>query len=150
MLRNKIYEELKKAMKAQAKMRLEALRYLWSLIKNAEIDTKYELKDEEIIKIVGSEIKKRKEALRFAQGKPGEQMKDWIREEEEKLKMIEEFQPEQMGEGEISELVNRIISESDNRNFGEIMGKVMGQTKGKADGKVVAEIVRKVLSVNQQ
>ena len=62
-LRKKIQDEMKAAMRAQEKLKLEALRYLWSLIKNAEIDVKKELGDKEIEAIVKSEVKKRREAI---------------------------------------------------------------------------------------
>ena len=142
MLRDTIQQNMVAAMKAQAKERLEALRYLWSLIRNAEIDAKGNLADEQVMKVIQTEVKKRKEAI--------EQMKQGGRdelasEEEVKLKVLMEFLPEQMREGEISELVNQIISEQQTKDFGTIMREVMKKTQGKADGKVVSELVKQKL-----
>lgn len=132
------------AMKAKDTVRLEAIRYLWSMIRNAEIDKKSELSDEEVIKLIGTEVKKRKEAI--------EQMKsggraELVVSEEGKLQVLMEFLPEQMSESELSELVNQIISEQQTKDFGVIMREVMKKAQGKADGKVVSELVRQKLGV---
>ena len=145
MLRDTIQQNMVAAMKAQAKERLEALRYLWSLIRNAEIDDKENLADEQVMKIIQTEVKKRKEAI--------EQMKQGGRdelasEEEVKLKVLVEFLPEQMGESEISELVNQIISEQQTKDFGTIMREVMKKAAGKADGKMVSEVVKAKISLS--
>src|SRR3989344_798688 len=145
MLRDTIQQNMVAAMKAQAKERLEALRYLWSLIRNAEIDAKGNLDDEQVMKVIQTEVKKRKEAI--------EQMKQGGRdelasEEEVKLKVLMEFLPEQMREGEISELVNQIISEQQTKDFGTIMREVMKKAAGKADGKMVSEVVKAKISLS--
>ena len=59
-----------------------------------------------------------------------------------------EFLPEQMREGEISELVNQIISEQQTKDFGTIMREVMKKAAGKADGKMVSEVVKAKISLS--
>ncbi len=140
-LRKKIQDEMKAAMRAQEKLKLEALRYLWSLIKNAEIDVKKELGDKEIEAIVKSEVKKRREAIEEIK-KSGRN--EVVKEEEEKLRVIEAFMPEQLGKAEIEKVVDEIVSEGES-DFGKVMGQAMGRFKGKADGKMVAESVKKKL-----
>ncbi len=140
MLRDDIQKQMISAMKSQEKARLEALRYLWSLIRNAEIDNKGNLADEQVMKIIQTEVKKRKEAIeQMKQGGRGE----LASAEEAKVKVLMEFLPEQMGESEISELVDQIIREQDTKDFGAIMREVMKKAQGKADGKMVSEMVRK-------
>lgn len=146
MLRDEIHKGMTEAMKAQEKLKLEALRYLWSLVKNEEIEVKGELNDEQVVKVVASEVKKRREALRLAQGKLSDKIELWIREETEKLRVLEAFLPAQMSREEISELVNQLISESGEKDFGKLMGLVMKKAVGKADGKVVSEVVREKLA----
>lgn len=92
MLRTKLTDELKMAMRAQDRVRLEALRYLWALVKNAEIDKHGELGDEEIVKLAQGEVKKRREAI--GQIRAGGR-EDLVQEEEAKLKVLVEFLPEQ-------------------------------------------------------
>ena len=80
MLRDKLMVELTAAMKAQDKVRLEALRYVLALMKNAEIDKHAELTDEELVKLVGSEVKKRKEALRLPRLHSGQALRvNWVK-----------------------------------------------------------------------
>ncbi len=143
MLRDKIQEQMIAAMKARDKVRLEALRYLWSLIKNVEIDAKRELEDNEVIKVTGTEVKKRKEAIELM--KQGGR-DDLALSEEDKLKVLQEFLPEQMSEAEVEKIVDEVIAGGVS-DFGRVMGQVMGRTAGKADGKVVSEIVKKKLQV---
>lgn len=140
MLRGQIQDQMKGAMKARERVRLEALRYLWSEIKNAEIDAKAELDDEGVMKIVRREVKKRSEAI--------EQMKqagrdELVMEEAAKLSVLEEF-VEEMSEEDIGELVDRVVDEG-LKEFGVVMGKVMGLTQGKADGRKVSEVVKERL-----
>jgi len=134
-------------MKAQDKVRLESLRFLWSLIKNKEIDEKKELSDEQVMEVVKSEVKKRKEALEQMRG--GDRV-DAVKVEEEKLKVVEEFMPEQMGEEEIEKIVDEVMGHPslklrNGADFGKVMGMVMGKTRGQADGKMVANVVKKKL-----
>ncbi|OGY16708.1 MAG: hypothetical protein A2784_02280 [Candidatus Chisholmbacteria bacterium RIFCSPHIGHO2_01_FULL_48_12] len=143
MLREKIFEELKLAMKMRDKVRLAAVRYVLALVKNAEIDAKRELEDSEVVKIVSGEVKKRKEAIEMMKGR-----EDLVAEEEAKVKVLEEFLPEQMGEGEISKVVDQVIGESGERDFGKVMKLVMQQVAGRAGGKLVSEVVRRKLQVS--
>jgi uncharacterized protein YqeY len=142
MLRQRITDQLKEAMKAKDKTRLEALRYLLSLVKNKEIDKKGELTDEEIVTVAQSEIKKRKEAIELFRKGGREEL---VTEEEEKLKVLAEFLPEQMSKEEIERKVDEIIS-GGTKDFGAVMKAVMGEIKGKADGKLVSEVVRERLA----
>ncbi len=139
MLRQQIQDQVKEAMRNRDQVRLDALRYMWSEIKNAEIDAKVELDDEAIVAVVSKEVKKRKDAI--------EQMKEVGRdvvEEEDKLKVLMEFMPEQMGREEIAGIVDELMGEGVNE-FGKLMGQVIGRAKGKADGKVVQEVVKEKL-----
>ena len=140
MLRNKVQESMKQAMRDKDQVRLDALRFVWSEIKNAEIDKKEELVDEELMVLVGREVKKRKEAIN--------QMKDGgrdIGDEESKLQVLMEFLPEQMSREEVEKIVTNVVSGGES-DFGAVMGQVMGRVKGKADGKMVSEVVKAKLN----
>jgi len=140
MLRDKLTDQMKQAMKAKDVLRLSALRYLMSLVKNKEIDKKSELTDEEVMGLVKTEVKKRREAVeQFKKGGRD----DLVAEEEEKIKVLEEFLPEQMSREEIEKVVEKVRGDVD--DFGQVMGKVMNEVKGKADGKLVSEVVKNKL-----
>lgn len=143
-LRQKITEELKTAMKAQDKLRLDAIRYVLALVKNAEIDVKRELEDSEVIRVIRGEVKKRREAVELIRQGGRE---DLAQEEEAKMAVLQEFLPEQMNEEEIGNLVNKVIGELGTKDFGAIMREVMQQAAEKADGKLVAEVVKERLGL---
>ena len=136
MLRDDVFNQVKDAMRAKDQIKLAAVRYLWSEIKNAEIDAKVELNDEAIVSIVQKEVKKRKDAI--------EQMKQAGREVEEelvKLKFLEYFLPEQMSREEIVHVVDEVYTD-EVKDFGMLMGRVMARVKGKAEGTLVQEVVK--------
>lgn len=139
MIKDQIIARMKQALKAQERLSLEAVRYALALIQNAEIDNRGELTDEQVIKLLQGEVRKRKEAIDQIRAGGRE---DLVQEEEAKVKVLQEFLPEGMGEGEISKLVDQIIGESAEKDFGRIMKQVMERVAGRAEGKIVAEVVR--------
>ena len=141
MLRARIYDDLKQAMKDKQAEKLETLRFVWSSIKNVEIDVKHELKDEEVVKLLRTEVKRRKEAVE--QFKRGER-DDLAGEEISKLAVIEQYLPQMMKREEIVKVVEGIVAQGGD-NFGAVMGQAMGKLKGKADGALVSEVVKEVM-----
>jgi uncharacterized protein YqeY len=141
----KITEDMKIAMKNKDSIALNTIRMLRAEIKNAEIQKMGKLEEEEVIKVVQTAIKKRKEAA--------EQYKNAGRDElaEKELmeaKVLEKYLPEQLGEDEIRAIINQVLAESDNKNFGIVMKGVMEKVKGRAEGKLVNQLVKEMLSGN--
>ena len=142
MLRQTLQTQLKEALRAKDQVKLDTLRFIWSQIKNAEIDKHADLTDEEIVKLITKEVKNRKEAI--DQFKTGNRQ-DLVDQETAKLKILEVYLPQQMSPQEIEPIVAKII-QSGLTEFGAVMAKVMAQTKGQAEGSLVATIVRKKLT----
>lgn len=141
MLRQEIQDQMKQAMKNKEVVRLETLRFLWSQIRNSEIDKKEDLVDDQIVALIRSERKKREEMIGYLK-KAGKH--EEVVAEEAKLSVLLEY-IEEMSRDEIEKLVDDAIGEGI-EDFGQLMGKVMGLTKGQADGKVVSEVVREKLN----
>jgi uncharacterized protein YqeY len=142
MLRQKIYDDLKKAMKARDVKKWETLRFVWSEIKNKEIDAKHELSDEEVISVLRTEVKRRNDAIeQFEKGK----RKDLADDEKEKTAVIETYMPSMMGEEEIRKAVEKVVGRGENQ-FGRVMSMVMKELKGRAEGKMVKKVVDEVLA----
>jgi uncharacterized protein YqeY len=132
-------------MRARDEDRKRALRMLLSAIKNAEIDRRGELDDQEIQAVVAKEIKLRREAI--VEFKKGERQ-DLVDEEEAELKVLLAYMPEQLTEDEIAALARQVIAEvgaTGPRDMGKVMKHLMPSMKGKADGQVVSGIVKKLL-----
>ena len=144
-------DDLKNAMRAKSELELSTLRMLISALKNKKITLGgggniEELTDEQIIEVVQSEIKKRKDSIAsYEQG--GRQ--DLVDKENSEIKVLEKYMPAQLSEEEIEKVVKEIVSsmgEVKDSDFGKVMGQAMGRLKGKADGSKVTEIVKKVLA----
>lgn len=140
MLRQQIYDEVKRAMKAREAATLETLRFVWSEIKNEEIEVKHALHDEEVVSLLRREVKKRKEAIEQYQRGGRE---DLVKHEEAQLELITVFLPQLMSEEDVRRVVAEVAGEE--KEFGKAMGKVMGILKGKADGAMVQQLVKEKL-----
>lgn len=142
----KLMDDMRAAMKAGDKLRLETIRGIRSQMKNYEIDKGHPLTEEDEIQVLLSAAKKRRESIeQFRQVN----RLDRAAEEEKELEIIQSYLPKQMSEDEIVNLVNQVIQEvgaTSSRDMGKVMGKIMPQIKGKADGKVVQGIVQQKLA----
>jgi hypothetical protein len=133
------------AMKAHNTIRVSTLRMLLSELKNEKINLQHELTDEEELKVIRREAKKRKEAIEMY-AKANAQ--DRVENEKAELTILQKFLPAEVTEEEVEKLVNESI-----RELGAIdlssMGKVIADVKSKnsgVDGSVVANLVRAKLS----
>lgn len=128
------------ALRAGDKPRLEAVRYLFSQIKNREIDLKRPLTDEEAIKLLQTEAKRRKEAIEAYQ-KGGRQ--DLVEKEGYQLSIIEEYLPKQLTDEEILAIVSSVKAVNPGAEFGTLIRETMKQAAGRADGGRVAALLDK-------
>ena len=143
---DRLSKDMKDAMRAKASDRLSAIRMVISAIKNKQIDEKRELSDEEMLAIVASDVKKRKDAAsQFADG--GRQ--DLVEEEEKGIAILTEYLPKQMGEDDVKAIVKEAVTKtgaSSMKDMGAVMKAVMPEVKGKADGGLVNRLVKEALS----
>lgn len=148
MLFDQISNDIKEAMKARDKVRLEALRNIKKVFIEAKTapganDT---LEDAQALKILQKLAKQGHDSadLYTSQNRP-----DLAEEEMAQVNVIEYYLPKQMSEEEIEAVVKEIIAQTGAQSMKE-MGKVMGvaskQLAGKADGKKISEIVKKLLA----
>lgn len=140
MLKQKLTDDMKSAMKAREMTRLGTIRMMLAAIKNVEID-KGELDDEGVIAVLKSERKKMRDALEQfeAAGRS-----ETVEEEKTKIAVVEAYLPEEMNREEIEKIVDEVIADGGD-DFGKVMGKVMAKVRGQADGRMVQEIVKEKL-----
>ncbi len=148
MLKDTIQNDLKNAMFAKDEQKLSTIRMLKSALQYFEIQkggAGYTATDEDVIEVVGREIKKRKESIELYEKGGRQELAD---KEKSELEMLSAYLPEQLTEDAIRKLVAEAITASGASQMSD-MGKVMGilssQTKGKADGGLVSSIVRESL-----
>jgi uncharacterized protein YqeY len=148
MLKDQIQSDLKTAMIAKNEEGLSTIRMLKSALQYFEIQkggAGYEATDEDVIEVVGREIKKRKEAIEMYE-KGGRA--ELAEKESRELELLKGYLPQQLSEEEIRDIVKNAISQtgaSSIQEMGKVMGAIMPLTKGKADGQVFSQIVRENL-----
>ena len=161
MLKDKLQADVKEALKSGNTVKRMTLGIILSAVKSRELDKRAKLSksetntakleeaskltDEEIIEVLSSEIKKRKEAIEQYEkgGRP-----ELARKEKDELTMLMEYMPEQMSEDQVRAEVKKAIADSgakDIKEMGKVVGAVMPKVKGKADGQTVSRIVKEEL-----
>ncbi|KQY62722.1 MULTISPECIES: GatB/YqeY domain-containing protein [unclassified Nocardioides] len=148
-LKDRMRSDLTTAIKARDEVRSSTLRMLLTAITNAEVagKTQVELSDDDIIGVLSTEAKKRREAATAFDDGGRAEMADKERAE---LVVIGDYLPAQLSESEIADLVTAAVEKTGAagegmRAMGKVMGIVSPQVKGKADGGLVAAEVRRQL-----
>jgi uncharacterized protein YqeY len=145
-LKEQLDTAMKQAMKARDDLRLSAVRMVRSTIRNREIDLKRELDDQDVIEVISSLAKQRRESIRlYGEGN----RPDLVEKEEAELAILLGFLPAQLTGDEIAELVARVIRETEaqgSKDMGRVMKALAPLTAGRADGKTVSNTVRELLS----
>ncbi len=145
-LQKKIEDDFKAAMKAKSPA-YPVISFLRAAIKQTEVDSRKELTEEDVVAILRSQIKKRKESIEeyTKGGRPELADKEML-----EMKVLEGYLPAQMPEADIRKIVVASIAEmgvaGDMSKMGQVVGKVMAQVKGKTDGGSVSKLVKEELA----
>ena len=155
----RLTDEIKQAMRAKDKLRLQTLRSMLHDLRNAGIDKKGRegldaevsspaeyLDQAEEIKVLQAAAKRRREAAEqyLAGGRP-----ELAAKEDAELKILEEYLPATLGDVELRALVVAAIAElgaDSMADMGRVMKEVQPKVAGRADGKVVSSLVRELLA----
>jgi hypothetical protein len=145
-INNKLNEQMIAAAKSKDKIRLSAIRMIKTSLHNKEISLMRPLNEDEILQVLSSMIKQRKDSIeQFARGG----RTDLVAQEEAELKVIQAFMPAQMSEDDVDALIKKTIAEAGAvsiKDMGKVMKILMPKLTGMADGKLVGEKVRAFLS----
>ena len=130
------------AMKAKDKDRKDSLSMLLSALKNADIDKRSPLTEDEANAVIKKELKQTKETMDTA---PADRT-DIIEEARKRMEVYQEFAPADLTVDQITEIINGVLKELEMeaptaKDKGRIMKVLMPLVKGKADGKVVNEVL---------
>jgi hypothetical protein len=144
--RERIDQDFTSAVKAREAFVVSVLRMLRASMKNAEIAKMSELTEDEIIDVVGKEVKQIKDSLESFEKAGRDDLAEKARQE---LEVLQKYLPEQLSEDALRELVKQAIAELGEvtpADFGKVMSAVMQAAKGKAEGSQVSAIVKEELS----
>lgn len=150
MLKEKILEDIKKAMRAKEELRLSTLRMLSAAMHNRAIEKRArsgesELSDEEALATIRSEVKKRRDAA--GEFERGDRL-ELAEKERAESKILEAYLPSELNDEEIEEMVRETVAslgEVTAKDFGRVMGETMKRVKGRASGDRVSATLRKYL-----
>ena len=146
MLKEKLLEDLKTAMKEGNVNRKNTVQMVRAGILQVEKDKHIELNDEQILEVIAKEFKKRNDSLADYEKSGREDLINQIKEE---MAVLEEYLPKKLSEEELKEKVKEIVAEVSATSMKD-MGIVMKTAKERlgltADGKMINEIVKKLLA----
>lgn len=137
--------DMKEALKARDQVRLRTIRMLRSALKNAEIDKRAPLGEDEVLQVLSRELKLREESLaEFRRAGREEQ----AAELEQEIRVVRSYLPEPLSEEQVRQLAREAIAAvgaAGSQDMGRVMGALMPRVRGRADGGVVSRIVREEL-----
>jgi uncharacterized protein YqeY len=147
-LKSRLQADLTTAMKARDELSTATLRMLLTAITNEEVagSSARELSDDEVLRVVNREAKKRREAAEAFGGAGRAEQAQRERAEET---VLARYLPSQLDDAELAELIEAAIADSgatEQRQLGQVMKILSPKIAGRADGKRVSEQVRRRLS----
>jgi len=138
-------EDLKEAMKASKALKVSVLRMVKAAAKNRQIEKGRDLTDEEIVDVLSSMVKQRRDSVE-QYAKAGRM--DLATKEEEEITILQAYMPAQLGADELDRIIREAIAESSAagpQDMGKVMRVLMPKVKGLADGKYVNQRVKELL-----
>lgn len=147
MLIDQLQEDLNTSLKAGKTVRVGALRFLMSAVRNAAI-AKYQAKwetsltDADVVEIVKKQIKTHKESIEAFEKAGRGELAD---KEKQELAVLTEFAPKELSDEDLKQLLIPVVA-SGEQNFGLLMKSAMAAVKGQADGGRVSSLLKQLLS----
>ncbi|HLR87882.1 MAG TPA: GatB/YqeY domain-containing protein [Wenzhouxiangella sp.] len=145
-LKEKIADDIKQAMRAGEKPRLQTLRMLMAAIRQREIDDRAELDDDQTQVVVERMVRQRRESIaQYTRGGRPE----LAAAEEEEIAVLQAYLPAQLSDEEVAAVVDEALAESgasDMSAMGQVMGLLKPRLQGRADMSKVSALVRSRLA----
>ena len=144
----KINNDIKAAMLAKDKKKLEAIRAIKSAIlleKTGKNTSGGEITEDVELKLLQRLVKQRKESAEIYKSKDRLEL---AKEEEFQALVIEKYLPEQINEDELTNIIKKIIENtgaSGIKDMGKVMGMAIKEAAGRADNKIISVITKKLL-----
>ncbi len=145
-LRERLDDDLKKAMRARDDVSLSVIRNIRSVVKNREIDRKCILDDSGIAEVITSLVKQRRDSIRMFREAGRDEL---VAKEESELALLLDFLPSQLTAEEIEQIVSAAMVATgalSMKDMGALMKAVIPHVAGRADGSLVSRIVKEKLS----
>jgi uncharacterized protein len=149
-LKDRISEDIKTAMKAKEKIRLETVRSIKKVILEKESSLRAQgqdaLTESQEIDILSQLAKQRRDSIEQYRKAGRDDLAD---QESQELAIIEEYLPKQLSDEEVVTIIDEVIASTGAtsvKDMGKVMGAAMQQLKGRADGQKIQAIVKEKLN----
>ena len=146
MLKQRITDDMKAAMKSGDKPRLGTIRLILAAIKQREVDERIELGDEQVLAVLDKMIKQRRDSIaQYSQAGRAE----LAAQEQAEIDVIQGYMPEALSDDEITALVADAIATTgaaEMRDMGKVMGVLKPKLQGRADMGAVSALVKQRLT----
>ena len=137
--------DMKAAMKQGEKARLSVIRLVRGAVRQAEIDGKKTLNDDEIINVIAKEVKMRRDSIEeFERGKRA----DLVEKTKAEIDILTPYLPAPLSPDEVKQIAEKAVAEvgaATAKDMGKVMRVLKPRIKGRADGKLVNEIIHSLL-----
>ena len=145
-IQDQLQADLKTALRNKDDLRKDVIRYTIAAIKNAEIARNKPLSDEEVLAVLSTEVKRRRDTIAELEqvNRP-----ELLKHEQDQLEVLLGYLPRQMSRAEVTAAARQVIDEIGAHGpqaTGEVMKRLMPELKGKADGKMINEVVKELLA----
>lgn len=147
MLKEKLMEDLKSAMKNKEEVRKNTIQMVRAGILQIEKDKGIQVEDDKILEIIAKEVKTKKDALKDFEKA---QRQDLIDQTNKEIEILQEYLPKQLTKEEIKEKLEKIISDlgaTSMKDMGAIMKEAKTQMGASADGKTINEVAKEIMGL---
>ena len=147
MLKEKLMEDLKSAMKNKEEVRKNTIQMVRAGILQIEKDKGIQVEDDKILEIIAKEVKSKKDALKDFE-KANRQ--DLIDQTNEEIEVLQQYLPKQLSREEIKAELEQIISKigaTTMKDMGAIMKEAKAKMGASADGKTINEVAKEIMGL---
>lgn len=144
--RERIEQDFTKEFKARNASAVSTLRMLRAALKNAEIEKMKPLEEEDVVELIGREVKRLKDGLESFEAGAREDLAAQARQE---IELLKAYLPEQLDDDTLKKLVQakmEAMGPLTDKDFGKLMSAVMAEAKGRAEGGKVSKAVKDALA----
>jgi uncharacterized protein YqeY len=145
MLKQRVQEDMKTALKAGEKRRLGVVRLILAAIKQREIDERIELDDTQVLMVLDKMVKQRRDSVSQYSAAGREDLAEVERYE---IEVCQGYLPKALTESEIADLINAAIAATGAtgmKDMGKVMAELRPQVQGRADMGAVSALIKQRL-----
>ena len=146
MLKQRLTEDMKTAMKGGDKPRLAVIRLINAAIKQREVDERIELSDEQVLAVLDKMVKQRRDSVAQYEQAGRTELAE---QEQYEIGVIQDYLPAALSEAEILALVDEAMAATGAagmQDMGKVMGSLKPKLQGRADMGAVSALIKQKLA----